>query len=60
MLEFKEGTKSLKGDRLKGRNVTFFCFVKDCIHHTNSGAVMYDHLRIVHNFMLFKDRQIEA
>ena len=59
MLEFEKVRKTQKDNRVKG-SVIYYCIVKDCIYHTTSGTEMYDHLKIVHNFMLFEERSIES
>ena len=41
----------------KGRPQHFYCIVANCYFVTNSGIVMYDHLKIIHNFFDFGDKK---
>ena len=51
-MKFKENKRASEG----GITLVLHCLEKNCMYQTTSGTVMYDHLRITHNFMLFEDR----
>lgn len=50
-LKFKETKK--KGS---GLQETFRCPVKDCLFYNISASAFYDHLKLVHQFFYFGDK----